>query len=78
MAKNDNKSESRRFWLGALLILCGVTMLFVAMFIDPQGEISGTVLGASGEIFVLAGSMLGLDSYVNYKIKKFINNNEDQ
>lgn len=78
MATNDNKSESRRFWLGALLILCGVTMLFVAMFIDPQGEISGTVLGASGEMFVLAGSMLGLDSYVNYKIKKFINNNEDQ
>lgn len=53
--------------------MCGVGMLFVAMFIDPKGEISGTVLGAAGEMFVLAGSMLGLDGYVNYKIRKFVN-----
>ena len=77
METKDNKIENRRFWLGALLIAAGVAMLFVAMFIDPRGEISGTVLGASGEMFVLAGSMLGLDSYVNYKVKKLINQNND-
>lgn len=78
MATKDGKIENRRFWLGALLITAGVVMLFVAMFINPKGEISGTVLGAAGEMFVLAGSMLGLDSYVNYKIKKFIGNNEEK
>lgn len=78
MATKDGKIENRRFWLGALLITAGVVMLFVAMFIDPKGEISGTVLGAAGEMFVLAGSMLGLDSYVNYKVKKLIGNNEEK
>ena len=76
METKDAKIESRRFWLGALLIAAGVAMLFIAMFIEPKGEISGTVLGASGEMFVLAGSMLGLDSYVNYKVKKLINQND--
>lgn len=66
------KTDSRKFWLGAILALLGVAMLFVAMFIDPQGEVSGSVLGAVGEIFLLAGSLLGLDSYFNFKIKKFL------
>lgn len=78
MAKQESTIERRRFWLGAVLIFCGVAMLFVAMFIDPKGEISGTVLGAAGEMFVLAGSMMGMDSYVNYKIKKFINTEDKQ
>lgn len=77
MATKDSKIENRRFWLGALLITAGVVMLFVAMYIDPKGKIDGTVLGAAGEMFVLSGSMLGLDSYVNYKIKKFIGNNDE-
>ncbi len=76
MATKEGKVESRRFWLGTVLIVCGVVMLFVAMYIEPKGKIDGTVLGAAGEMFVLAGSMLGLDSYVNYKIKKIIGNNE--
>ena len=66
------KTDSRKFWLGAILALLGVAMLFVGMFIDPQGEVSGSVLGAVGEIFLLAGSLLGLDSYFNFKIKKYI------
>lgn len=78
MATKEGKVESRRFWLGTVLIVCGVVMLFVAMYIEPKGKIDGTVLGAAGEMFVLAGSMLGLDSYVNYKIKKFIGNNENK
>ncbi len=66
------KTDSRKFWLGAILALLGVAMLFVGMFIDPRGEVSGSVLGAVGEIFLLAGSLLGLDSYFNFKIKKFL------
>lgn len=76
--QKDTKSDSRRFWFGSFICLCGVTMLFIAMFINapssPKGEISGSVLGAVGEIFLLGGSVLGLDGYVNYKIKKFLQN----
>ncbi len=70
------KPDSRRFWLGSVLALLGVAMLFIAMFIDPKGEVSGSVLGAVGEVFLLAGSLLGLDSYFNYKVKKILGKND--
>ena len=70
------KSENKKFWLGAVLAILGVAMLFVAMFIEPKGEVSGTVLGAVGEVFVLAGSLLGLDSYFDFKLNKFLKKND--
>lgn len=67
-----DKIDTRRFWLGAVLAVAGVVMLFVALFIPPQGEISGSALGAVGEVFLLSGAILGLDSYTNFKMKNFI------
>ncbi len=77
MVTKEKGLDTRRFWLGAALALSGVAMLFVAMFIEPRGEVSGSVLGAAGEVFVLAGCLLGADSYVNYKLKKFLNESND-
>ena len=68
--------DDKKFWLGAVLAILGVAMLFVAMFIEPKGEVSGTVLGAVGEVFVLAGSLLGLDSYFDFKLNKFLKKND--
>lgn len=70
------KSENKKFWLGAVLALLGVAMLFVALFIDPKGEISGSVLGAVGEILLVSGSLLGLDSYFDFKLNKFLKKND--
>lgn len=67
-----DKIDTRRFWLGAVLAVAGVVMLFVALFIPPQGEISGSALGAVGEVFLLSGAILGLDSYISFKMKNFI------
>lgn len=69
--------DDKKFWLGTILAILGVAMLFVAMFIDPKGEISGSVLGAVGELFVLAGSLLGLDSYFDFKLKRYLKKNDD-
>ena len=69
--------DDKKFLLGAILAILGVAMLFVAMFIDPKGEISGSVLGAVGELFVLAGSLLGLDSYFDFKLKRYLKKNDD-
>lgn len=77
MAIKERSLDTRRFWLGATLAICGVAMLFVAMFIEPRGEVSGSVLGAAGEVFVLAGCLLGADSYVNYKLKKILNESNE-
>lgn len=69
-----DKVDAKRFWLGAIIAILGIAMMFVGMFIDPKGEISPSVLGGTGEAFLLAGALLGLDSYFNFKIKKFISN----
>lgn len=70
------KVDKRKFWLGTVIALAGVAMLFVALFIPPQGEISGSALGAAGEIFLVAGSLLGLDSYFNFKLKRYLKNDD--
>lgn len=66
--------DIRRFWLGAGLTVAGVVMLFIAMFLDPKGEIHGSVLGAFGEIATLAGALMGMDAYTSFKIKKEMRN----
>ena len=68
--------DRKRFWLGALLLVAGVAMLFTAMIIEPTGEIHGTVLGAFGEIATIAGAILGLDSYVGMKMRKLLADEE--
>ena len=72
------KIDKRKFWLGTVLAIAGVAMLFVALFIPPQGEISGSALGAAGEIFLVAGSLLGLDSYFNFKLKRYLKNDDKE
>lgn len=74
--KNTTESmDVKRFWLGTALIVAGVVLLFIAMFIDPKGEIHGSVLGAFGEIATLAGALLGMDAYTSLKIKREMRKN---
>ena len=52
----------------AVLSIGGLVLLFVAMLIDPAGEIHETVLVAFGEVGTFAGSIIGID--YRYKFKK--------
>lgn len=70
--------ELKRFYLGVFMIVAGIIMLFIAMFLPPVGNISHSVLTAFGEISLLAGCLCGADVYVNYKIRKFIENNKQE
>lgn len=72
------KLEQRRFWVGCILILVGIVLIFMGFYQEPVGELSGSLLAATGEVFTLGGSFCGLDAYVEYKIKKLNNNNNDK
>ena len=72
------KTERHRFWLGAILAILGVVIIIISLFIPPIGEIHPSALGAVGEIFLLSGCLLGLDSYVSIKMKKLITQQEDK
>lgn len=70
--------EQRRFWLGCALILVGIVLIFLGFYVEPKGELSGSLLGAVGEVFTLGGALVGADAYVEYRIKKMIHNNQNK
>lgn len=73
-SKNNNDvRDKRKFWLAAFLCVAGVALLFTGMFIPPAGVISGTVVGGAGELFLLAGSILGIDAVYAHKLTEIIN-----
>ena len=52
----------------AILSLGGMVMLYLGVFIEPQGQIHESLLIGFGEVATFAGALFGID-YV-YKQKK--------
>ncbi len=70
--------EKKRFWLGVVLAVVGIVLIFFGFFTPPVGEIHGSVLGAVGELLTLSGALVGADAYVELKVKKmFHQENKD-
>lgn len=67
---NVDKVDKSRFWLGAILAILGVVLMFTSLFLPPKGVIDSSALAACGEIFTLAGVLMGLGPYVDYRIRK--------
>ena len=44
-----------------VLSIGGLTLLFLGVFIDPQGQIHETLLVAFGETATFAGALFGVD-----------------
>ena len=65
-----------QLWLGVLLALVGVALLWTGLFIPPIGEIHPSVLTALGEVFTFSGALIGLD--YSYKVKTFKYMKEDE
>lgn len=70
--------EQKRFLVGCILILVGIILIFLGFYEKPVGELSGSLLAATGEVFTLGGSFCGLDAYVEYKVRKLNHNNNDK
>lgn len=52
------------------MIIFGCTLIAIAFFIDPTGEIHPSVLTAFGEILTFAGAVIGIDYQYKYKIER--------
>ena len=57
-----------QFVSALILMLAGVVLVFISLFLPPQGEIDASVLAALGEFFTMAGSIWGITSYTRIKI----------
>lgn len=63
----SRKQLTVQYTICIVLLIAGITLLFMGFFVDPLGIISNSVLVAFGEISTFAGSIIGID--YNYKIK---------
>lgn len=52
-----------------VLLAFGIALAFVALLMPPPGEIHDSVLYLFAQILIYCGSIFGIDSYINQKIR---------
>ena len=67
---NENIKEWIQYIICIVCLLGAMTMSFLAMYIDPQGQIHDSILWIIGQVLVFVGSMFGISSIHNVQIKK--------
>lgn len=75
MAKSDKRELI--VWSAAIIaFLTGIALCIGGFFVPPAGEISGSVLTATGEFLTFFGSVFGIGEYTKIQLKK-ISKTED-
>lgn len=67
---NENIKEWIQYIICIVCLLGAMTMSFLAMYIDPQGQIHDSILWIIGQVLVFVGSMFGISSIHNVQTKK--------
>jgi len=57
--------------LAVFTMTAGLTLLFIGMFIPPEGEIHSSVLTAFGSVCVFVASLLGISIHYANELDKF-------
>lgn len=65
ISKEDKRYQQQNV-MAWVMFINGILMAWIsAMFIEPRGEISGSVLGYIGTCFSVGGAMWGFGVWVN-------------
>ncbi len=64
--------------LAVITMLAGLTLLFMGMFIPPEGEIHGSVLTAFGSVCIFVASLLGISLHYANELDKLKNEVQKQ
>lgn len=59
------------YLLAIVVMIAGLSMLFIGMFIPPEGEIHSSVLTAFGTICIFVASLLGISIHYANELDKF-------
>lgn len=66
------------YTLAVVTMLAGLALLFIGLFIPPEGEIHGSVLTAFGSICIFVASLLGISLHYANELDKFKNTVQEQ
>ena len=58
--------------LGIILVVAGLTLLFLGFYAHPIGDITNSVLVAYGEVSTFAGALIGVDYSYKYRTFKIV------
>lgn len=54
----------------ACLLGAGMLLAYISLFLPPPGEIHESVIYVFAQILIYAGSIFGIEHYINEKLKK--------
>lgn len=66
------------YTLAVVTMLAGQALLFIGLFIPPEGEIHGSVLTAFGSVCIFVASLLGISLHYANELDKFKNTVQEQ
>lgn len=66
------------YTLAVVTMLAGLALLFIGLFIPPEGEIHGSVLTAFGSVCIFVASLLGISLHYANELDKFKNTVQEQ
>lgn len=66
------------YTLAIVTMLAGLALLFIGLFIPPEGEIHGSVLTAFGSVCIFVASLLGISLHYANELDKFKNTVQEQ
>lgn len=59
------------YCMAILTMVTGLALLFMGLFIPPEGEIHASVLTAFGSICIFVASLLGISIHYDNELDKF-------
>lgn len=68
--KTEDIKEYIQYGICIVCILGAMVMSFLAMYIDPTGEIHDSILWLIAQVLVFCGSLMGINSLHTVHVKK--------
>ena len=60
-------TPNAQLWLGVVIALAGVALLFWGLLTPPGGQLDSSVLIGLGEVATFAGSLIGVDYHYRFR-----------
>lgn len=76
----NEKNMTTQVVIGSVVTFAGLALLFIGVFLPPQGEIHSSILVAFGEACTFAGALIGVDYHYKYRfhqIRRRLSKNDD-
>ena len=72
MKLSKGTKEAIQFSLAGVVLIAGIALVFISLFIPPQGVIDASVITAFGLFLGFVGAVWGLDLKYDYKTRELV------